>query len=220
MQHSSEARWFFKGELPDRLVAWFGPSTEPEARSDRYLVFPGCDSVGVKIRDANDPSRSQFEVKAQIRGPRVVRLGPRATARVDEWVKWSAPLDRFPQWADSILASEPTWITVDKQRRRRLFSVDRGEPTEVAFDDQPTEGCTVDLVTLLAAGHERWWTVGLESLGSAESCAPNLLCVGRFVFSESAPQELEIVQSLSYATWAAAQAPGQCSDKMGYSPAS
>ena len=102
MQHSSEARWFFKGELPDRLVAWFGPSTEPEARSDRYLVFPGCDSVGVKIRDADDPSRSQFEVKAQIRGPRVVRLGPRATARVDEWVKWSAPLDRFPQWADSM----------------------------------------------------------------------------------------------------------------------
>jgi hypothetical protein len=74
-------------------------------------------------------------------------------------------------------------------------------------DDEPKEGCTVDLVTLLAAGDESWWTVGLESFGSAESCAPNLLCVGRFVFSGSVPQEFEIVQSLSYATWAAAQVP-------------
>jgi hypothetical protein len=209
MLHTSEARWFFKGELPDRVVAWFGsdPSKEAEARSDCYLVFPGCDSVGVKLRDANDPSQSHFEVKARMRGPHVARLGPRVTARVDEWVKWSAPLDRFSQWADSILTSEPTWITVDKQRSQRLFSVDGAEPTEVALEDEPKEGCTVDLVTLLAAGNEPWWTVGLESFGSAESCAPNLLQVGRFVFSESVPQEFEIVQSLSYATWAAAQAP-------------
>lgn len=209
MLHTSEARWFFKGELPNRVLAWFGsdPPEAPEAQKDCYLVFPGCDSVGVKLRDTNDPIRSAFEIKARLRGPTVTRLGPQVMARVDEWVKWSAPLDRYPKWADSIVSSEPTWITVDKQRRRRLFSVHRRGPTEVALDDQPDEGCAFELVTL-AAGHEAWWTVGLESFGSAESVGHNLLSVGRFVFTESTPQELEIVQSLSYATWAAALVPG------------
>ena len=123
MLHTSEAHWFFKGELPNRVVAWFGSDLPqaPEARNDCYLVFPGCDSVGVKLRDTHDPSRSAFEVKARLRGPTVTRLGPRVMARVDDWVKWSAPLDRYPKWADIIVSSEPTWITIDKQRRRRLF---------------------------------------------------------------------------------------------------
>jgi hypothetical protein len=206
MLHTSEARWFFKGELPDRIVDWFGPADgddEAETRTDRYLVFPGCDSVGVKLRDADDQSQSAFEVKALLRGPYVARLGRRVSARVDEWVKWSAPLDRFPEWAEAILSSEPTWVTVDKRRRSRAFSVDGGTPTEVDATDAPDRGCTFDLVTLAARG-EPWWTVGLESFGSAEEVGPTLLSVGGLVFAEPAPHEFEIVQSLSYATWAAA----------------
>jgi hypothetical protein len=203
MLHTSEARWFFKGPVPDRVVDWFGVDEDPDARTDRYLVFPGCDTVGVKLRDAEDQSPSAFEVKALLRGPYVARLGGRITARVDEWVKWSAPLDRYPEWADEILSSEPTWVTVEKQRRMRQFSVDDGDCTEVDEEDDPDNGCSFDLVTLSARG-EAWWTIGLEASGSAEAVGPNLLVVGRSVFANATPQELEVVQSLSYATWAAA----------------
>jgi hypothetical protein len=224
MQYTSEARWFFKGELSDAVLDWFLSGArdvradEAEARTDRYLVFPGCDTVGVKVRDANDRGNSAFEVKALLRGPKVTRLGPRVTARVDEWIKWSSPMDRFPDWTAAILASEPTWVTVEKERRLRTFSLDEGDPVEVDREASPDRGCTIDVVTLATRG-EDWWTLGLESSGPAEQVGADLLRTGRQLFDRpegsrgssgpagsagSAPPELAIVQSLSYATWAAA----------------
>ena len=78
MLYSAELRWFFEGDVPMAMDAWFreGASVEAEVRRDRYLVFPGCDSVGVKIRDVSERKGGRFEVKASIGTPEVVWLTP------------------------------------------------------------------------------------------------------------------------------------------------
>ena len=188
MLHTSEARWFFKGELPNRVVAWFGSDLPqaPEARNDCYLVFPGCDSVGVKLRDTNDPSRSAFEVKARLRGPHSDPVGPaghgsgRRVGEVERAAGSLPEVGRQHRLIGTDMDHESTSSAADACSR----STDGG-PTEVAPDDQPDEGCTFELVNLLAAGARalvdgrpgvvRFGRVGADTTScvSAGLCSPN-----------------------------------------------
>ncbi len=61
MFRSSEARWFISGSLPDEVLRWFkaGQALDSEGvQVQEYLVFPDCQSVGVKLREG------RFEIKA------------------------------------------------------------------------------------------------------------------------------------------------------------
>ena len=51
-----EPRWFFDGDVPEDVRQWFdgalpGPSVEPARRSDFYLIVPGRDDLGLKLRE-------------------------------------------------------------------------------------------------------------------------------------------------------------------------
>ena len=53
MLHSAEIRWFVPGQIPQAVLDWFGAghALKPEEkRIDEYLMFPDCDTVGVKLR--------------------------------------------------------------------------------------------------------------------------------------------------------------------------
>jgi hypothetical protein len=204
MLYSAEARWFFNTGLPAEVGDWFleGRTIEPESRTDRYLIFPGCDCLGVKLRESDDANTGAFEVKALIGAPEITRFSPRATARTDAWVKWTCSTEAFPDWVEAILASESSWVTIQKHRSSRRFSLDGNGCAEVPKDSEPKEGCDVEIVTLQVDG-DPWWTFGFESFGPRETVRPSLHAVATRWFERDGPCTFGVVQSLSYATWVA-----------------
>jgi len=65
MQHSAEIRWFHRGALSDATRKSFtdGKTLAKEQRTDRYLVFPGRESGGVKLRSYGPGKKQNLEVK-------------------------------------------------------------------------------------------------------------------------------------------------------------
>ena len=62
MNYSTEIRWLFQNDSFEMAAGWFKNYSEisPKAekmRTDYYLLFPGCDNVGVKLRE------EKFEIK-------------------------------------------------------------------------------------------------------------------------------------------------------------
>lgn len=204
MRYSAESRWFFNDALPAGVDDWFqeGRPVEPESRIDRYLVFPGCDCVGVKVRDADHSNGGKFEIKALIGSPQVTRFSSKVTARTDAWVKWTSPAESSLSWVEAIIASEPSWLIIEKRRSLRKFSLDGNIYAEVTIDTQPEEGCNVELVTLQVDG-DPWWTFGFESFGPREAVRSHLLTGATRWFERDAPCTFGVIQSLSYPTWVA-----------------
>jgi hypothetical protein len=198
--YSAEVRWFFRGEVPADFAAWFdaGRSTPFPARTDLYLALPGCESVGVKQREG------RFEVKAVIGGTVPVRYGPAVAGRSDAWVKWSNDGRGIAEWMAALGREPAGWIAVEKERRLRKFSLERGAPQEVGPDVFPHAGCNVELTRLQAQGG-RWWTFGLEAYGAMEAVRGYLrLGAERFFAGEPPPMSLDVVSSCSYPAWLSA----------------
>src|SRR5437764_7681412 len=94
MLDSAEIRWFLPSPssgFVDAVLKWFksqytadGVGVQSEKREDSYLVFPGCDSIGVKLRAGKD-----LEIKAIAASPRPFQLDSGVSGRIDQWVKYS-----------------------------------------------------------------------------------------------------------------------------------
>jgi hypothetical protein len=59
--NTAKIRWFWLERNVESIQSWFvgeGPMADSEIRTDIYLVLPGCETTGVKLRDNN------FEIKA------------------------------------------------------------------------------------------------------------------------------------------------------------
>ncbi|MGH8929935.1 MAG: hypothetical protein ACRDZO_04690 [Egibacteraceae bacterium] len=204
MLYSAEARWFFKGAIPKAVDDWFldGNRVEPEVRVDRYLVFPGCDSVGVKLRDADGSQGGEFEIKALVGASQVTRFTRDVTARTDAWVKWTCPAQAFLQGPRAMRSAESSWVTVTKQRSLRRFSLDGDVCVEVEADQHPDGGCDAEL-TALEVNRTPWWTFGFESSGPREAVRSHLLAVASRWLDRGSPCDLGVIQSASYPTWVA-----------------
>src|SRR5687768_962385 len=51
MDRTAELRWFRREPFPGPVVTWFADAAAPPVtRSDTYLVLPGTDALGVKVR--------------------------------------------------------------------------------------------------------------------------------------------------------------------------
>ena len=212
MLYSAEIRWFFEGAIEPAVDTWFRSDPvvdlETEDRVDRYLVIPGCESVGIKIRDFDDPKGGKFEVKAALGAAEVLALTTQVHGRADTWAKWTFPTEGFEPWVVAITTgenAEPTWVTAHKLRWLRKFSLDTGSVTEVDPDvkPRPHSGCSAELVTL-DVGDAVWWTFGFESFGSRFEVRANLRQVAHHWFDQRgvAVARLPVAQSVAYPTWA------------------
>jgi hypothetical protein len=204
MLHSAELRWVFPGSIPDTIVSWFAADdNHREApRDDRYLVFPGSEAVGVKLRDADDPKEAKFEVKALRGGAEVRRVYTNVVGRTDTWVKWTIKPHDFADWGAAIVSDESTWISVTKERAMRKFGLEAGIVTELPLVARPNEGCNLELVALTV--HDaQWWTIGLESFGSLDTVRANLALVANHCFRRPLVHELPVTASCSFPTWVA-----------------
>jgi hypothetical protein len=212
MLNSAEVRWFFEGDIEAAVDAWF--RAEPiaelraENRRDDYLVFPGSESVGVKLRDRDGPQAGKFEVKASIGAAETVTLAAEVHGRADSWSKWSFATVDWERWVSAISTgadAEPTWVGTDKRRMLRKFSLDTGTALEVdpAEESRPVNGCSVEIVRL-QVGAATWWTFGFESFGSRFDVRSNLRAVASHWFETRGVLDarFRVTHSVAYPTWA------------------
>ena len=173
MQVCAELRWFWKGDCPAEIAAWFnGPdwSLAPARvqRRDRYFVQPGNVEIGCKVRDVDRSTARGAQLKALI-----TRFDRN---RIELWGKWNWFV---PASARSVL--------VCKERALRLCTASGSTPGshgEVPLDKDgsacpsvgvPQDACQIELTKVQIAGdHRHWWTLGLEAWGDLPS-APLVL---------------------------------------------
>jgi hypothetical protein len=203
MLHTAEVRWFVPGRLPDAVFEWFWHGARPcapSAREDRYLLLPGCETVGVKLRWG-----TTYDVKARV-GPGHAAAYPSGVEGVRErWVKWSCDDERVVTRLAALSAENEEWLVLRKERYLRLFSMDSARPVEVDAYDPGVMGCHVELTGVMAGETNRVgaWTFGLEAYGERERLVAALDATVLAFFSHrpNPPVPLTAAASMGYPAW-------------------
>jgi hypothetical protein len=197
--HSAEIRWFFDEQLPHDVDRWFCSEAlchSEDPRTDAYLRLPGCESVGIKLREGN------LEVKALCGSSRDVAFGNDVGGITSTWVKWSLK-DPLVLEFGRVACAGADPIEVEKTRRLLKYSLDDGDPVPIAADCRPRSGCNVEL-TKIEILKRPWWSFALEAFGSPAEVDANLLKAATSYFStHPAPCRLSTVTSRSYPAWLA-----------------
>jgi hypothetical protein len=200
MKSSAEVRWFYKQELPLGMKDWFCGSRlckEEAARTDHYLMLPGSNEVGVKVRDGR-----KLEIKARTRMPQPFFLATGASVgRQDAWIKWSLDNPEAVGRLAAIGSNSPEWVPVTKKRWLREFQVGAaGEIEETDADAMAEHGCKAELCELGVRG-SRWWSLAFESFGEVNR-ATNLEQVARH-FLKVLPNGRVLTErdSMAYPEW-------------------
>lgn len=218
MLHSAEVRWFLPEDRWGKSLIWFtaGQVLESEGvRKDDYLLFPDCDTVGVKLRGGK-----KLEIKALVAASRPLSLDNGVNGRTDQWVKWS--FEDKDKENNNLLALETKlhksgqWVRVHKERYLRKFSFDSGCPLEVPPKQEPfpKAGCNVELTCLKIGDVDaddkdalpQGFTFGFEAFGPTAAVAKILDDTLRSFFEAqgSLPgEQLNGRDSLGYAAWLA-----------------
>ena len=203
MYFSGEARWFFPGPASDAAERWIAAgahSTQEAERTDRYLVLPGCDAAGIKIRDG------KFEIKARTSHPEPIAWSQAIAGFRDSWVKWSRDLNDVGELAARPRDGE-TWVAVSKQRWVRLFSLETGSPVESAPGGPwLAAGCMVEKSVVRVASND-YWSFCFEAFGEPDMLISHLDTMVRHVAAEAPALELPQDASMSYPAWLATLVP-------------
>ena len=215
---SSEIRWFFKGQTSNEILLWFKSkydvkddkgepvnTLEPElSRDDCYLLFPECDSVGVKLREDKKANKVNFEIKALLSPARPLTLANNISGKTDQWVKWSVTSTELSKIFEGGSSAE-RWIKVNKTRYLRKFATENNVK-EVWAETKPREGCNIELTNIKvnAGSQEDWFSIGFEAFGPPANIHLTLVKTANFFFNKmgNIPDlELDAFHSLSYPSW-------------------
>lgn len=199
MYPTAEVRWFYRGELPPGVLAWFqrlgGVLGAPAARTDYYLRLADGDALGVKLREG------RIEIKQRQRQYGLLRLHQRAAGRVEGWRKWSFALAGADSQLVGGVALDPAWVGVKKERRLRVYRLTAAqEVMAIPAGENPAQGCGVEL-TQVNVGGQGWWSLGFEAFGEEVTLQESLLLVARHVLSAAEPPALDAQYSRSYPQW-------------------
>jgi hypothetical protein len=188
MNRTAELRWFRREPFPAPIAAWFDHAAEPPVtRTDHYLVLPGTDALGVKVRGGS----TSFELKLRP-GPGAPRaLAPGGSGQLEEWQKWSFSRSGMSRLLPRVGLPKHRWVTVEKQRRMATTSY------------RADAGCTIELTALEAVG-QPWSTLGFESFGPAADLVPALEeAVEKFFAAVDLPDGFRTELSCGYPKWLA-----------------
>jgi len=188
MDRTAELRWFFHRTPPQPLVDWFEKTADPpETRTDCYLVLPGTDALGVKVRGGT----TRLELKLRPRPPEQLGLPGSITGHLEEWQRWSLPRPAFTRLLPRFGLPKDRWVEVTKRRRLTTIGF-RGDA-----------GCRVEITTLQAQA-QQWSTIGFESYGPDAELVPALEAAADEVFgSIDLPGTLGADLSCGYPGWLA-----------------
>ena len=188
MDRTAELRWFFRSAPPRPVVDWIEKTSDPLAtRTDCYLLLPGTDALGVKVRGGT----TRLELKLRARPPQPLGLPGGVTGQLEEWQRWSLPRPGITRLFPRMALPKEQWIEVTKQRR--LTTVPYGNDA----------GCRVEF-TALRARDQEWTTVGFESFGPDAGLVPALeAAAGELFGSIDLPGDLSADLSCGYPGWLA-----------------
>ena len=196
---TAEVRWFYRGAVPQQILAWFQRGGQKpvavSSRVDHYLRLADGDLLGIKLREG------RIEIKQRHGSAGAVRLHDRVAGQVQHWRKWSFPLDEAGSELPGLLVPPSSWIGVEKARRLRTYRVG-GDDTIVAVSarEYPERGCGWELTGVRVRG-EAWWSLGFEAFGEQATLRQRLLLVAEHVLCADEPPELEVQDSFSYPRW-------------------
>ncbi len=201
MLHTTEIRWFSAGILSEETLSWFSAGHRleiPAVQVHEYLLFPGCDTVGVKFRE------DRFEIKAKLGVPQPLSLVVGIQGRREQWIKWSLPTKGLPMLGQTLHQSGP-WLKVRKERNQRTFSAEAGHLQEISAGSFPAMGCNIELTRIaVEADPPSWLTLGFEAYGPPSVTAGILEEGVGFFFKAQGPApgiNLTRANSFSYPTW-------------------
>jgi len=201
MWPTTEIRWFSAGTLLKETLSWFsgGHRLDPAiAQVHEYLVFQGCDTVGVKFRE------DRFEIKAKLGVSQPLSLVMGIQGRREQWIKWSLPTKGLPLLGQTLRQSGP-WLKVRKERNQRIFSAESGYLQEVPVGSLPVAGCNIELTRVeVEADPSSWFTLGFEAYGPPSARAALLEeGVGFFFKAQGRAPGIDLTEanSFSYPAW-------------------
>ncbi|MBD2166207.1 hypothetical protein H6G04_17580 [Calothrix membranacea FACHB-236] len=198
---SNELRWFYPGELPENMKLWFqqhclvNPSQPPEAREDVYLYSPGCDYLGIKLR------QGRLEVKWRQAELGVVSFGDLITGKAEKWGKWLCEDANAESFQPAMVLGNPVWVRVKKVRYSQLFQVFADYAIQpVATKQRLDNGCSVEITNLVVA-ENAWWSIAFEAFGEDSCIRENLQATAKWVFHTDHNFPLAIANSYAYPHW-------------------
>ncbi|MDZ7960609.1 MAG: hypothetical protein RMY34_22465 [Aulosira sp. DedQUE10] len=197
---SNELRWFYPGKLPKNIQMWFQktflvePLQAPEAREDVYLYSPGCDYLGIKLR------QGRLEVKWRQAELGVMSFGDLATGKAEKWGKWLCEDANAESFQPTMVLSNPVWVSVQKVRYSQLFQVLADFSAQpVATEERLDNGCRVE-ITNLVVKENAWWSVAFEAFGEDSRLRGNLQATGNWVFNSDRNYQLAILLQSHFST--------------------
>jgi len=172
VDRTAELRWFFRGSPPAAVAAWFDAAAAPapQVRSDTYLVLPGTDALGVKLRGGT----ANLEFKLRPRPPeRLWRPSAvDAEGQLERWQRWSLSRPTLGRLLPRLGLPKGGWRVVRKERR--LVTLPYGGRNDA--------GCRLELTALGVDGSSRWSTLGFESYGPEGDLVPALVSAAEHFF--------------------------------------
>ena len=194
-----ELRWFYLGTIPEAIAGWFqqpelGKPLKPSSeREDTYLLVPGHEYLGLKLRQGN------LEVKLRQAELGVQSLATSWQGRVEQWVKWSADSsDPIVAMGEQSIA-QGTWVSVQKRRSQRRYEVSPNQTcVAVPIGQSMSAGCTMEL-TQLTINHTDWWSLAFEATG--DRSLASLKTVVDWVSCTSCPIQPKAEDSYAYPHW-------------------
>jgi hypothetical protein len=183
MLTSLELRWFYPGELPQEISLWFeqdeleGQLQSPEEREDVYLYTPGCEYLGIKLR------QGRLEVKWRQAELGIVHFGCQVKGRLEKWSKWLCEGPTAESFQTEAVMGQKTWVSVKKARSQRLY-----------------DSCALEL-TQLRIKDKDWWSLAFETTGSDANVADKLQFLATQVFKTYSGSKLQAQDSYGYPHW-------------------
>ncbi len=196
---TTETRWFYEGNLPEKMKTWFlgreSDCFESDWREDFYLFLPGNHEASVKTREG------RLEIKQRVKTHGTIFLPGGTKGKLSSWRKWGFyPDDKDIPVLEEITQTEAHWIKVAKKRFLYRFSLDN-QGIVGLIPDQPAErGCEVELSFVDKDG-KPWWSMCFEAFGPEEETPGILSKTARFFFHGPPPERLDLAHSLSYPGW-------------------
>jgi hypothetical protein len=157
---SVEIRWFFQGQIPDKLHSILDDSyiqSKWESRSDYYLFIDKCDNIGIKLRN------SRLELK-WLKKSNIFALSQlNVDGKIEYWIRW--------EWNDTKsfndilqfihLNKDIPWVKIDKNRLQQKFNIHDNSLVDVS-----SESVHFDFafeITQLKAYEQSWWSIAFDS---------------------------------------------------------
>lgn len=157
--YSSEIRWFSDKAAPllKLFNAFPGESSPAQVRTDRYLNRKS-ESIGIKIREG------RMEIKVMVETHQHTFKSQRWT--IEDWVKCSyedsaASLKKLSKIDSDIFS----WIDISKKRKQKIFRITGKAVTPVDFNEQISQGCTLEYTSLKIHKTIPYYTLGFEAFG-------------------------------------------------------